>query len=208
VADRRYVVDSRTANQSRHAARRLQSLRKYSSALAAAFAAQASASRPSSRPSAAHLGPLDVTRAQRASNADELGIYNLGADQLLSPEIKLLGVNRDRDDVLSGETVLLSLFWQAVQKPAQDYTATIKLVDDQKHVVLLQDFPLGDGRYPTSRWNANERSSISIVCACRPIWRMVRIVGRCQSGTASQSIWANCACVRPNGCLRCRQSRM
>ena len=63
--------------------------------------AQASASRPASRPWAAHIGPLEVTRAQRAFNADELGIYNLRVDQLLAPEIKLLGANRDRDDGLS-----------------------------------------------------------------------------------------------------------
>ena len=98
-----------------------------------------------------------MTRAQRTFTADELGIYNLQADQLLAPEIKLLGANRDRSDVLSGDTVLLTLFWQAVQKPAQDYTATIELVDDQNQVVLTQDFPLGDGRYPTSQWNANEQ---------------------------------------------------
>ncbi len=119
--------------------------------------AHAAASRPGSRPWAAYLGPLDVTRAQRAFTAEELGIYNLRADQLLAPEIKLLGANRDRDDVLSGETVLLSLFWQAVQKPAQDYNATIELVDGQNQAVLTQDFPLGDGRYPASQWNASEQ---------------------------------------------------
>ena len=119
--------------------------------------AQASASRPNSRPWAALLSPLDVARAQRTFNTDELGIFNLRADQLLTPEIKLLGANRDRDDVLSGETVLLSLFWQAAQKPTQDYTATLELVDVQDRVVLTGDFPPGNGRYPTSQWNANEQ---------------------------------------------------
>jgi hypothetical protein len=119
--------------------------------------AHASASRPRTRPWAAQIGSLDVTRAQRTFNADELGIYNVKADQALTPEITLLGANRDRDAVLSGETVLLSLFWQAVQKPAQDYTATIELVDDRNQVVLTRDFPLGNGRYLPSQWNANEQ---------------------------------------------------
>ena len=119
--------------------------------------ANASASRLASRPWAAYLGPLEVTRAQRTFSGDELGIFNLRTDQLLTPEIKLRGVNRDRDTVLSGETVLLSLFWQAAQKPAPDYTATIELVDYQNQVVLTQDFPLGNGRYPPSQWNANEQ---------------------------------------------------
>jgi hypothetical protein len=119
--------------------------------------AQAPAPRPASRPWAAHIGSLDVARAQRAFTADELGIYNLRVDQAPVPELKLLGANRDRDDVLSGETVLLTLFWQAVQQPAQDYAATIELVDSQNQVVLTQDFPLGDGRYPASRWMADEQ---------------------------------------------------
>jgi hypothetical protein len=117
----------------------------------------ASAPRPISRPWAAYLGPLEVTHARRTFSTDELGIYNLRSDQRLTPEIKLIGANRDRDDVLSGETVLLSLFWQAAQTPAQDYSATIELVDDQDRVVLMQDFPLGKDRYPTSQWNANEQ---------------------------------------------------
>ena len=77
-----------------------------------------------------------VTHAARNFSDDALGIYNLRVDQPLTPEIKLLGANRDRDEVLSGETVLLTLFWQAVQKPAQgagvDFTAEAaeKLVSD------------------------------------------------------------------------------
>ncbi len=118
---------------------------------------QASVSRPTSRPSAALIGPLEVIRAPRAFDAKKLGIYNLQADRLLAPEIKLLGANRDRDNALAGETVLLTLFWQATQKPAQAYTATIELVNDRNQVVVKHDFPLGDGRYPTTQWNANEQ---------------------------------------------------
>ncbi len=119
--------------------------------------AQAPALRLATRPWAAQLGPLEVTRAQRTFTADELGVYNLHADQLLTPEVKLLGANRDRDDVLAGETVLLTLFWQAAQKPAQDYRATIELVDAQNQVVLAQDFPLGGDRFPASHWDTNEQ---------------------------------------------------
>ncbi|NTU62876.1 MAG: hypothetical protein HGB05_05600, partial [Chloroflexi bacterium] len=118
---------------------------------------QAEASRPASRPWAAHIGPLEVTRAQRALKADELGIYNLRADQMLTPEIQLIGTNRDRDDVLAGDTVLLTLFWQAVQKPPTDYFATVELVNDQEASIVRQSFPLGGGRYPTSQWQMGEQ---------------------------------------------------
>ncbi len=119
--------------------------------------AQASASHPDSRPAAAIIGPLDVTRATQTFTADELGIYNLRADQTLTPAVKLIGANRDRSEVLSGETVLLTLFWQALQQPTPDYTATIELIDEQNKAVLKQDFPLGDGRYPTSQWTMDEQ---------------------------------------------------
>ncbi len=118
--------------------------------------APASTSRPDSRSSAALIGPLEVKRATRTFDAKELSIYNLQTDQLLAPEIKLLGANRDRDDVLAGETVLLSLFWQAAQKPAQDYTATIELVDARNQVVMQHDFSLG-AHYPTTQWGVNEQ---------------------------------------------------
>jgi hypothetical protein len=121
------------------------------------LSAQASALHPDSRPSAAIIGPLTATRATRTFTPDELGIYNLQVDQALTPEIKLIGANRDRSDVLSGETVLVTLFWQAVQKPTQDAAATIELVDEHDAVVLKQDFPLGNRRYPASQWKAGEQ---------------------------------------------------
>jgi hypothetical protein len=124
--------------------------------------AQASASRPVSRPAAAIIGPLAVTHAARTFDATQLGIYNFKANQLLAPGIKLIGANRDRSDVLAGDSVLLTLFWQAaleptVQKLGQDYTATVELVNDQNQVIATHDFPLGAGRYPTSHWRATEQ---------------------------------------------------
>ena len=119
--------------------------------------AHASASRPATRPTAALISPLEVTRAARTFDATQLGIYNLKSDQLLAPEIKLIGANRDRSDVLAGDTVLLTLFWQAMQKPTQDYTATMELVNDQNQAVVTRDFQIGAGRYPTSQWNINEQ---------------------------------------------------
>jgi hypothetical protein len=124
--------------------------------------AQASAARPTTRPTAALIGPLNVVRAQRTFDITQLGIYNLQVDRFLAPEIKLIGANRDRSDVLVGDSVLLTLFWQAAlepaqQKPAQDDTATIELVNDQNQVVVTRNFPLGGGRWPTSQWNTGEQ---------------------------------------------------
>jgi hypothetical protein len=98
-----------------------------------------------------------VTRATRTFDAAQLGIYNLQTDQLLAPEIKLIGANRDRSDVLAGDTVLLTLFWQAMQKPPTDYFATVELVNAAGASIVRQAFPLGNGRYPTTQWNAGEQ---------------------------------------------------
>ena len=121
------------------------------------LSAAASAARPTARPAAALLGPLEVTHATRTFDAAQLGIYNLQIEQLVTPEIKLIGANRDRAQVLSGETVLLTLFWQAVQKPPQNDSATLELIDDRSRVVVTQEFPLGAGRYPTAQWNVGEQ---------------------------------------------------
>ena len=70
-----------------------------------------------------------MTRAVRTFNADELGIYNFRLDQSATPDLKLLGLNVDRVDVLPGDSVLLTLFWQATQSPAQNYALTLELID-------------------------------------------------------------------------------
>ena len=96
--------------------------------------------------------------------------------------------------MLSGETVLLTLFWQAMQKPAQDYTATLELVNDQNQTVLTQDFPLGAGRYPTTQWNANEQiiDLDRVRRAGRSGGRRVSLA-RVDRKAVSRSIWVNCA---------------
>ncbi len=119
--------------------------------------AQASALHPLARPSAAIIGSLDVTHATRSFDAAQLGIYNARFDQALAPELKLLGVNWDRSEALSGETVLLTLFWQTAQPIAEDYFATLELVNEQGASIVRQAFPVGGGHYPTTQWQANEQ---------------------------------------------------
>lgn len=108
------------------------------------------------RPADAIIGQLQVTRATRAFTDDQLGIYNLRIDQALIPDLKLLGVNRDRDNAAPGDTVLLTFFWQAVQTPVRDYSLDIELIDPDNRIADTQNFLIGD-RYPTSRWSVGEQ---------------------------------------------------
>ena len=112
---------------------------------------------PSSRPAAAIIGSIDITHAARTFGADQLGIYNFRVSQALMPDLTLIGFNLDRTDILPGDTVLLTLFWQAAQKPSNDYSLTIQLLDAQDRPVAQQAFQLGDGRYPTSQWTNGEQ---------------------------------------------------
>ena len=97
------------------------------------LAASAPAPHPASRPFAAIIAALDVTPARRTFSADELGIYNFRLDRPLTADLTLLGLNVDRSDALPGDSVLLTLFWQAAQPAAVDLT--LQLVGDQGQVV-------------------------------------------------------------------------
>ena len=97
------------------------------------FAAHAQATHPASRPFAAIIAPLNVTAATRTFTADELGIYNFRLDQPAAADLTLLGLNIDRSDARPGDSVLMTLFWQAAQ-PA-DHDLTLQLIDDQGQIV-------------------------------------------------------------------------
>jgi hypothetical protein len=117
---------------------------------------QAGVPHPPGRSSDATLTSIEVTRPSRAVPLDQLNIYNLKLDRAIAPDLKLLGVNRDRDDAMPGDTVLLTFFWQATQQPRQDYALQIELIDPNQQVVLAHDFPLGY-LYPTSRWTNGDQ---------------------------------------------------
>jgi hypothetical protein len=76
--------------------------------------------------------------------------YRLGA------QIALIGYDLARSSVKPGESLRLRLYWQAVQRPAADYTifAQVRAADNQ--IVAQKDNPPQAGAYPTSFWDAGE----------------------------------------------------
>ena len=52
--------------------------------------------------------------------------------------------------------VHLTLHWQGLKKPGQDYTAFVHLLDASGQVVAQKDAQPLDGKYPTSIWDAGE----------------------------------------------------
>jgi hypothetical protein len=66
-------------------------------------------------------------------------------------QINILGYDLDVTTIAAGETIELTLYWQARQPLDLNYSALTQLVDDQQHLYAGQD-NLHPGNLPTSRW--------------------------------------------------------
>ncbi|MCK6625679.1 MAG: hypothetical protein L6R45_10955 [Anaerolineae bacterium] len=66
-------------------------------------------------------------------------------------QVNLLGYDLPQMEVVSGQTFDLTLYWQARQPLAVNYSALAQLVDEQQHLYGGQD-NLHPGNLPTSRW--------------------------------------------------------
>jgi hypothetical protein len=71
-------------------------------------------------------------------------------------EIDLRGYDLEPAVVRAGETLSVTLHWQARQKPAKSYQVFVHLVDANGQLVAQQDSPPQLGVYPTDVWSANE----------------------------------------------------
>src|SRR5712692_2544731 len=91
---------------------------------------------------AARIGPLKVSGRSPAAVAERpLAVLRGG-------EIALLSVQRGADGI--------DLRWQALRKPAHDYTAFVHVLNAQGAIVAQQDGQPRGGSYPTSLWDAGE----------------------------------------------------
>lgn len=74
----------------------------------------------------------------------------------LGEEIALLGYDLATTLVRPGETVALTLYWQALRAPEEDYTVFVHLLDEGGALHGQRDRPPADGERPTSDWAAGE----------------------------------------------------
>ncbi|MBM3135544.1 MAG: glycosyltransferase family 39 protein [Chloroflexi bacterium] len=74
----------------------------------------------------------------------------------LGGQAELVGYALSPAAVRPGETLRLTLFWQARQWIAQDYTVFVHLLDSQGKLWAQHDGPPQDGALPTSAWNPGE----------------------------------------------------
>ncbi len=72
-----------------------------------------------------------------------------------SDKIALLGYNVS-GGARKGETLYLTLFWQAIEKPEDNYKVFVHVVDVQGQLLNQKDSEPVDGFYPTGVWQAGQ----------------------------------------------------
>jgi hypothetical protein len=74
----------------------------------------------------------------------------------LGDQVTLLGYDVSPEVVQPGQTLDLTLYWQARRGMSEDYTVFTHLVAADGRMVAQQDNQPAEGRYPTSAWDAGE----------------------------------------------------
>jgi mannosyltransferase len=95
------------------------------------------------------VGPIKILPAQK-----QPAFADLNMQHSLSSPLKpftLLGYQIGREQASTGESVPLTLFWRADEKPNADYQFQIQFGDK-----FSKPLPLANAAYPTSQWNAGE----------------------------------------------------
>jgi len=74
----------------------------------------------------------------------------------LGDQVTLLGYDVSPDAVQPGQSLDLTLYWQARREVTEDYTVFTHLVAADGRIVAQQDNQPAEGRYPTFIWDAGE----------------------------------------------------
>jgi hypothetical protein len=74
----------------------------------------------------------------------------------LGDRVILLGYDVSPDAVQPGQSLDLTLYWQACREMSEDYTVFTHLVATDGRIVAQQDNQPAKGRYPTSIWDTGE----------------------------------------------------
>jgi len=71
-------------------------------------------------------------------------------------QIKLLGYEVGRETVRPGESLDVTLYWQALAPMERNYSVFVHLLDENDLVLASQDTFPGQGTYPTRLWRAGD----------------------------------------------------
>jgi hypothetical protein len=104
------------------------------------------------------LGTVRVTPAASPEVPEHLLSYDLGGQIALRGYDSSLDVSEDLGltSVGAGETVTLTLYWQALQVPEDDFRVFVHLVDETGALVAQDDVSPRKGGYPTWAWHSGD----------------------------------------------------
>jgi hypothetical protein len=83
--------------------------------------------------------------------------YGWPLNAAVGQNIRLLGYDLEPSQVRPGETIQLTLYWEAKEKPTGDYTVFTHLLDPSGGLRGQVDSQPQGGMYPTYLWDEGER---------------------------------------------------
>lgn len=117
----------------------------------------ADADLPASGPSGERLPLLTVGEARLASTSSaKEPIPDTRLEVPFSDGISLLGYSLMPQRAQPGDTVKVTLYWQASARPSQNYTIFVHLMDGDGEQLVVADGPPVSGYFPTSYWRAGD----------------------------------------------------
>lgn len=123
------------------------------------------------------LGYVDITRSTARSEVQPA--YPLPPNTAMGADLDLLGYDLPGKQVRPGDSLPLTLYWQARVKPARDYLVSAELRNREGLVVAKNQGRPAYGEYPTNEWQAGE---------ILREWRDVPISGTVPTGTYSLTV--------------------
>jgi len=100
------------------------------------------------------LEPLEITKPLQPPMVEpSVEVADAAAD--LAQGIRLLGYDLDRERLSPGETLHLTLYWEAWGQVEEEYTVLLQLRDGQGLIWAEQEEPPTSG-WPTSRWEVGD----------------------------------------------------
>jgi 4-amino-4-deoxy-L-arabinose transferase-like glycosyltransferase len=82
--------------------------------------------------------------------------------------IRLVGYSLDRDRVLPGDEVTVTLCWEALAPMHENYAYAVHILGPQESKVGVRDTHPGLGRYPTKRWTVGDAFCDDVRV---PVWK-------------------------------------
>ena len=100
------------------------------------------------------LGYVDVTRLANPVTVSPQ--TPMPSKMSVGPDLVLLGYDLPVREVRPGDTLPLTLYWQASNQPNRDYRVHVELRDSGGKPVVTQEMSPANDTYPTSEWQLNE----------------------------------------------------